>query len=425
MRTVFFFLICIAGITSCDTCADKDNKNVVPQQFTVASEPGSSGFDAERLQRVDSLMAGYISKGIAPNAVSFVARNGKVIHHKAFGYSDLEAQTPVKTTDIFRWASQSKAITTVALMTLFEEDKFMLDDPVEKYLPMFANPQVYVSGSAEKGDLVTRPASRSITVRQLITHSSGYSYNTFGDNLNGFSYPYPVTTQEVVERIARTPLMHDPGEKFTYGFGIDIAGYLAEVISGKKLDALIRERIFEPLGMDDSYFYLPPEKHDRLVKLYLDSGEKGFVFNPEAHEQIYPLEPERLYNGGGGGLCGTIADYAKFCQMILNKGEFNNRRVLGRKTVEMMGVNHLVGLKENNSYEWGLGFEIANHKNNYIKTMTSVGSLYWGGAFGTRYIIDIEENMILLFYTNIMGWSHYTPAPDRFLKSVYQALNGD
>ena len=422
MRTLLFPILFIMLMSCCDT---QHEKCVVPQQFTIASDPGLYGFDTGRLHRVDSLLTGYVSQGIAPNVVSFVARNGVIIHYKAYGYRDIEEKMPVKTTDIFRWASQTKAIATVALMTLYEEGKFMLDDPIEKYLPLFANPQVYVSGSAEKGDLVTCPAARSITVRQLITHTSGYSYNTFGENLNAFSYPYPVTTQEVIERIARTPLMHDPGEKFTYGFGIDIAGYLAEVLSGKKLETLIKERIFDPLGMNDSYFYVPKEKQGRIVKLYRETDNKGFTFVADAPEQIYPFETDRLYHGGGGGLCGTIEDYAKFCQMILNKGVFNNHRVLGRKTVEMMSVNHLIDVKENYPFGWGLGFEIASLNNNYIKTMVSEGALRWGGAFGTQYIIDTEENMILLVYTNIQNWSQHAPAPDRFMVSVYQALNDD
>ena len=421
MRPLLFSILCIVLMSGCNSQPDKCT---VPQQFTVAADPGSHGFDAGRLQRVDSLMAGYVGKGIAPNMLSFVARNGKIIHNKAYGYSDIEEKIPVKTTDIFRWASQTKAIVTVALMTLFEEDKFMLDDPIEKYLPMFANPQVYVSGSAEKGDLVTRPAVRSITVRQLITHTSGYSYNTFGEDLNIFSFPYPVTTKEVIERIARTPLMHDPGEKYTYGFGIDIAGYLAEVLSGKTLEAFIRERMFEPLGMNDSYFYVPREKHDRIVKLYREADNRSFTFVADAPEQIYPFETDRLFHGGGGGLCGTIEDYARFCQMILNKGTFNSHRVLGRKTVEMMCVNHMIDVKESYPFEWGLGFEITA-RNHYIKTMVSPGSLRWGGAFGTQYIIDPEENMILLIYTNILNWSQHAPAPDRFMVSVYQALKGE
>ena len=419
MKPFGTFLLFIA-VMSC--CCRQPDKHVVPQHFTVAADPASAGFDAQRLQHIDSLIAGYVRDGLAPNTLSFVARNGQIVHHKAYGYKDIEAGIPLKTDDIFRWASQTKAVATVALMTLFEENKFLLDDPVEKYLPMFASPQVFVSGSAEKGDIVTRPATRSITIRQLITHTSGYSYNTFGDSLNGFSYPYPITTKEIIERIARTPLMHDPGEKFTYGFGIDIVGHLAEVISGKRLDVLMKERIFEPLGMNDSYFYLPEEKHDRLVKLYRESGDKSFIFKPDVAEQIYAFDTKRLYHGGGGGLVGTIEDYAKFCQMVLNKGEFNGRRILGRKTIELMGRDNTINVIEKQPFEFGLGFEVGTFKNNYVKNMTSVGSLRWGGAFGTHYVIDPEENLIFLFFTNLLNWSHYTVAPEQFAIAVYQAM---
>jgi CubicO group peptidase (beta-lactamase class C family) len=391
----------------------------MPQQFTATSDPESSGFDAKRLQRIDSLMAGYVREGVTPNIVSFIARNGKIVHYKAYGYRDAENNIPVKTTDIFRLASQTKAITTAVLMTLFEENKFLLDDPIEKYLPMFAHPKVYVSGSVEKSDLVTRPASRSITVRHLLTHTSGYSYNSFGEDLRVINFPQPVTTREVVERIARTPLMHDPGEKYTYGFNSDIAGHLAEVLSGKTLDVLMKERIFEPLGMNDTYFYLPKDKHDRLVKMYIrPSNNERYSLDPEAIEQNYPLAADQPYHSGGAGLNGPVEDYAKFCQMILNKGEFNNHRILSRKTVELMATNQLYDIS--NDFQFGLGLEIGTNRT-FSKNLSSEESLRWGGAYGTQYIIDPKENMILLFYTNARRWTNPSVS-DRFMISVYQAL---
>ncbi len=414
-KSLFLFLAFIALIS----CNQNSNQCIAPQQFSVTASPETSGFDATRLQRVDSLMAKYVREGVTPNIVSFVARDGKVVHHKAYGYKDVENNVPVKTTDIFRWASQTKAITTTVLMTLFEENKFLLDDPIEKYLPIFAHPQVYVSGSAEKGDLVTRPASRSITVRHLLSHTSGYSYNSFGENIRGISYAEPITTKEAVERIARTPLMHDPGEKFTYGYSIDIAGYLAEVLSGKTLDVMMTERIFEPLGMNDTYFYLPKEKHDQLVKLYVrPSNDVRYSLDPDTLEQNYLLASDQPYHGGGAGLCGPVEDYAKFCQMILNKGEFNNHRILGRKTVELMAADQLRNIP--GDYRFGLGFEIGND-GNFSHNMVSVGSLLWGGAYGTQYIIDTKENMVLLFYTNARNWNNPSVS-DRFMISVYQAL---
>ena len=416
MKPLFYFLLFVT-VTSC--CCPQPDKCVVPQQFTAASDFESLGFDSRRLDRVDSLMAGYVREGVIPNAVSFVARNGRIVHCKAYGFRDAEANIPVKTTDIFRWASQTKAIATVVLLSLFEENKFLLDDPIEKYLPMFAHPKVYVSGSAEKGDLVTRPASRSITVRHLLSHTSGYSYSSFGEDLRVINYVQPVTTKEIVERIARTPLMHDPGEKYTYGFNTDIAGHLAEVISGKTLDVLMKERIFDPLGMNDTYFYLPKEKHDRLVKMYIrPNNNVRYSLDPEAVEQNYPLASDQPYHGGGAGLCGPVEDYAKFCQLILNKGEFNNRRILRSKTVELMSSNHLFDIP--GDLQFSLGFEIATNRH-FIKNLRTPGSIFWGGAYGTQYNIDPKENMIVLFYTNARSWSNPN-VYDRFLIAVYQAL---
>jgi CubicO group peptidase (beta-lactamase class C family) len=389
-----------------------------PQQFTVGN-PSAVGFDAVRLQSVDSLMAKYVREGVIPNIVSFVARNGQVVHHKAYGYRDAEAGIPSEVTDIYRKASQTKAITTAVLMTLWEENYFRLDDPLKNYLPMFAHPRVYVSGSAEKGDLVTRPAARDITIRHLLYHASGFSYDAFGEDLRVINYPHPVTTREVVERIARTPLKHDPGDNYTYGFSIDIAGYLAEVLTGKTLDVLMRERIFEPLGMNDTYFYLPPAKHDRLVKMYRrNTNTAHYAVEPDTLEQRYPLAGNQPYHGGGAGLNGTIEDYAKFCQMILNKGTFNNRRVLGRRTVEMMSSNQLSGMKT--SQQFGLGFAIISPKD-YLSNGMSPGTLRWGGAYKTEYLIDPQENMIILMYIN-MTTAKLPALYERFLTSVYQAL---
>jgi len=416
MKPFFYFVFFIVFTSCCQTPPEKNN---TPQQFTASSDFDALGFDSERIQRVDSLMAYYVREGVTANIVSFVARNGQIIHHKAYGYSDVVGHVPAKTTDIFRWASQTKAITTAVLLTLFEENKFMLDDPIEKYLPMFANPKVYVSGSVEKGDLVTRPATRSITIRHLLSHTSGYSYNSFGEKLRVINYAEPVTTKEVIERIARTPLMHDPGEKYTYGFNTDIAGYLAEVMTGKTLDVLMKERIFDPLGMNDTYFYLPKEKHDRLVKMYIrPTNDVRYSLDPEAIEQNYPLASDQPYHGGGAGLNGTIEDYAKFCQMILNKGEFNNHRILSSKTVELMATNHHFDLP--GDFQFSLGFEIATNRH-FIRNLRTAGSIFWGGAYGTQYNIDLKENMIILFYTNARQWNNPNVS-DRFYISVYQAM---
>lgn len=411
MKRIIIFTFLFTGLIS----AAAQN---TPQHFTVETNPAMSGFDKSRLSRIDSLMARSVRDGIMANFASLVVRNGKIVHYKAYGYRDAST-TPLEKTDIFRWASQTKAITTVVLLTLFEENKFMLDDPIEKYLPMFANPKVYVSGSAEKGDLITRPAKRSITVRHLLSHTSGYNYDPFGEKLRVINYKDPITTKEVIERIARTPLQHDPGEKYTYGFGLDIAGYLAEVISGKPLDVLMKERIFDPLGMNDTYFYIPKEKQHRLVKLYIrPSGNEPYRIDDDELEQNYPLADNQPYHGGGAGLNGPIEDYAKFMQMLLNKGTFNNRRILGRKTVELMFSDQLTNIE--GDYQFGLGLEIFRNKE-FQRNLVSVGTRKWGGAYATNYYIDPQENMIVLFYTNARKWNNPSIC-DKYLISVYSAL---
>ncbi len=419
MKKNLLSLFCILFVVACNQQVTNTEKNKNPQSFVVENNPEAVGFDAERLQRIDTMLTKYIHDGVMPNALSFIARDGKIVHFASYGYKDAENKIPVKKDDIFRLASQTKAVTTVVLMTLFEENKFKLDDPVEKYLPMFANPKVYVSGSAEKGDLVTRPANKSITIRHLLTHTSGYSYQSFGEKLRVINYEEPIATKEAIERIARTPLMHDPGEKFTYGFSIDIAGYLAEVLTGKTLDILMKERIFDPLGMNDTYFYLPEEKQDRLVKCYQRTSlDSAYVLSRSKIDQIYPLAQDQLYHGGGAGLSGTIEDYAKFCQMILNKGEFNHKRILGRKTVELMSTNELFDIP--GTYQFGLGFEVMSERG-FIRSMISPGSLKWGGAYGTEYTIDPQENLIAIIYTNVMPWRH-PGVFESYLISVYQAL---
>jgi CubicO group peptidase (beta-lactamase class C family) len=416
MKRIFKFLFLYFILFSTACFSQQNNKT--PQRFSIASDPASVGFEASRLQRIDSMLAVNVREKRMPCGISLVARYGKIVHFKAYGYKDVENNVAVSKTDIFRLASQTKAITAVLLMTLFEEGKFLLDDPIDKYLPVFANPQVYVSGSAANGDLKTRPASRKITIRHLLSHSSGFGYDPYGEDLRIVNYAYPVTTKEIVERIARTPLRHDPGENFSYGFSSEIAGYLAEVLTGKKLDVLMKERIFDPLGMNDTYFFLPKEKHNRLAKAYIryPQDETYSLFKDEI-EQIYPLAENQPYNGGGAGLNGTIEDYAKFCQMLLNKGEFNNHRILSSKTVELMAANALPPAAGN--FQFGLSLQIYD-LNTYVKIMAPVGTLGWSGAYNTKYLIDGENDMIVLFFTSI--WDLAQGIQDKFIISVYQAM---
>ncbi|KAA9346400.1 serine hydrolase domain-containing protein [Larkinella humicola] len=398
------------------------------QTFTTAKSPADAGFSADRLKRLDDYLQSFIDKGIAPNAVTFVARNGKIVHYKAFGYSNLEKKTPLKRDDLYRIASQSKAVVTVALMTLFEEEKFLLDDPISNYIPAFKNPRVLVSVDKEKGTYETRPAKSEVTIRQLLSHNAGIPYEHPLDQRPEFKVPFFNSIQadkleDVVNRIAARPLTKDPGEAFVYGLNTDIIGRLIEILAGKPLDVALRERVLEPVGMNDTYFYLPANKASRLVELYSkSSSEKPLTLHENNAYRSFAVEGAKTYFSGGAGLVSTVEDYAKFCQMMLNGGSFNNKRILGRKTVEMMLRNQIGDARTSNyNDKFGLGFQLVTPESSYGNE-TSPGTFGWGGMYCSEYTIDPKENLILLVFTNVQPYVHSTEFRRKFKIAVYQAL---
>lgn len=378
-----------------------------------------SAIAPERLTRIDTLMEKAIADEVIPSGIVYIWQNGEVVYFKPFGYADREKRRPMSKDAIFRNASQTKLVTTVALMTLYEQGLFILDEPVKKYLPEFSHP--VVAEYDAQGNMTTRPAKGNITIRQLLSHSSGISYDTYGKPLEVIRYEEPIPTEEAVGLIAQLPLRHDPGRGFSYGFGIDVAGRLAEVLSGMRLDSLIRQRVLEPLEMTSTYFYLPPKEHDRLVPMYRHPDPDGSVVLADSVDLCYPLTRNAVYFGGGAGLSGTIGDYAHLCEMILNKGVYKGRRILSEKTVEQMCSDQLFGAA--GSYEFGLGLEIATPET-FARRMVSPGALGWGGAYGTKYMIDPKENLLILFYTNQVDWRNreWTNIWDYLLAAVYQSL---
>jgi CubicO group peptidase (beta-lactamase class C family) len=398
-----------------------------PQQF-VYSQKVPATFDAVRLARLDSAFQKLVDKGIIPHAVTFVAHHGKVIHNKAFGWRNVENKIPCQKDDYFRMASQTKAITAVALMTLFEEGKILLDDPIKKYIPEFAHPQVLVSFNDADSSFTTRPAKSDITIRQLLTHTSGISYGS-GPTRKIYDKAgipeMPLYTLEnkklgdVIKILAKCPLEHDPGAKFTYGMSLDVLGYLIEVVSGKSVDQYIKERILEPLGMKNTFFTLPKGAENRLVTLYQKDKNAPLEPNPSQLYQTYPYAGAQTLFSTGAGLTGTIEDYAKFCQMILNGGEFNGHRILGRKTVELMCRNQVKDMRG----EIGFGLAFDDFRTEYAhESIVSEGSLRWGGMFGTDFVIDPKEDLILLFYINLQPNNTGQDFKVLFHNLVYQAL---
>jgi CubicO group peptidase (beta-lactamase class C family) len=393
-------------------------------------KPEDSGISAARLARIDQMMQEHVNKKMIPGAVVLLMRNGKVVHQKAFGFKDVESQAALKTNDIFRIASQTKAITSLAIMMLWEEGKFLLDEPISKYVPEFRNPKVLKQVRWADTTYTTIPAKGEITFRHLLTHTSGIDYASIGSQEFTAIYakagvPSGIGNTNMVladkmKVLGTLPLKHHPGENYTYGLNTDVLGYLVEVLSGQPLDRFFAERIFRPLGMTDTHFYLPRDKHGRLVSLY-ETNEKGLHrMTRSAYDRVDPDYPklEGTYFSGGAGLSSTAEDYARFLQLFLNNGIWNGQRVISRKTVELMLTNQIQPPLTN---QFGLGFGLETDKNDH-ESVLSKGSFNWAGAFNTHYWADPKEKLVGIIFTNMYN-SPYWNLGDRYKVLVYQAIN--
>lgn len=419
MRNIF-----LAGILLCFVSSPSLSQLKI---FTPVSKPEEAGFATDRLSRIDKVVNEYVANQSIPGAVVLIVRNGKIVYHKAYGYSDVESKTALKKDDIFRIASQSKAITALAALILFEEGKFLLDDPVSKYIPEFKNPTVLKTFNPKDSSYTTEPAKSEVTIRQLFTHSSGIDYAAIGSPEFKAIYakagvPSGIGNNDAVlgekmRILGKLPLKHNPGEKWTYGLNNDLLGYLVEVWSGMPFDQFLKKRIFDPLGMKDTYFYLPKEKHSRLVRLYTDKDGKVVKPEAKAYDHVDPDYPNTAgtYFSGGAGLSSTVEDYAKFLQMFLNNGQYNGVRILSRKTIELMLTDQHVP-----NAHVGLGFGLETVENDY-QSIVSLGSFSWGGAFNTHYWADPKEKLIGLIFTNIYNSSHWGIG-DKFKTLTYQSF---
>jgi CubicO group peptidase (beta-lactamase class C family) len=391
------------------------------------TSPISVRVSEDRLIRIDKMLKQSIDSGWIAGAVGFIARDGKIVYDKSFGISNVETKMLMHTDDIFRIASQTKAITSVAVMMLFEEGKFLLDDPISKYIPEFANPHVLYKFNEKDTTYTSVPANREITIRDLLTHTSGIDYAGIGSpNMSaiyaksgipgGFGSD-KIVLGDKIRALGKLPLVHQPGERFTYGLNVDVLGYLVEVLSGENLDHYFHKHIFEPLGMNDTYFYLPASKHDRLVKVIAEDKNHHLV-NASGTFVDYPLVKGTYYSGGAG-LSSTIKDYAIFLQMLLNKGEYKGKRFLARHTVDLMTTNQIGDLNLGRD-KFGLGFEITT-ASGQERLGISEGSFAWGGYFATTYWADPKERLVCLLFLQQSPFSH-SEIQDKFKAMVYQAL---
>lgn len=395
-----------------------------------------AGFSVERLQRLEQGMNDWVQRGWMPGCVALVIRDGHVAFLRAAGYADLEAQTPLQTDALFRIASQTKAVTSVAIMILMEDGRLLLDDPVSKFLPAYRNQKVLASFNATDGTTTTVPAKREITIRDLLTHTSGLGYAVIGSREATTLYgkaniPVGVGVHgddllAAMNRLAAIPLMHQPGERWTYGLNTDLLGCLVEQISGQSLDAFFRDRIFQPLGMNDTHFRVPNAKAGRLVPLYRENPEgklekhPGRVLGDQKITPDYPLE-DHTYFSGGAGLTSTISDYGAFLQMLLNGGTLHGRRILSASSVRLM-TQHQIGALSFNAAgdEFGFGFGIVSARSE-ARSPASRGTFYWGGAFATSYWVDPAERMVFILYRQVQPTTK-GEILDRFRNLVYQAI---
>jgi len=386
--------------------------NLVSGQDLSPAKPESVGLSSERLERISTAVQRSIDEKRIAGAVTLVARRGHVAWLKAQGMMDREAGKPMQTDAIFRICSMTKAITTLAAMMLYEDGRFLLDDPVSNYIPEFKNPKVLVKPAS--GKPYTIPATKEITIRNLMTHTSGITYHWNADlgqmykdaNVAHGLLQYDGTIGDSTKRLATLPLLFNPGERFEYSLGIDVLGYLVEVVSGKPLDQFMRSRIFEPLGMSDTAFFPPESKLNRLATAYTWYEGKGLNRFPDApinedafsYSADYPARgPKKLFSGGAG-LCSTAMDYARFCQLMLDGGKAGNTRLISRKTVELMTHDQLGKIGPDQGF--GLGFGVDGVKGP-LGELGSPGEYNWGGFYYTAFVIDPKEQMITVFMAQL------------------------
>ena len=398
-----------------------------------AAEPApaaaANGFSPERLQRLDTVILDYIARRQLAGAVVSIARDGQPAYLKAYGMQDIENGKPMPTDAIFRIASMSKAVTTVAVMMLYEEGKLLLRDPVSKYIPAFENSVVAVpppAGSPSGVKYVTVPTKRPIQIRDLLTHTAGLTY---GDGLAIDDYKkaslygwyfanHDETIGEAIQRLAKLPLHGQPGEAWQYGFSADVLGYLVEVVSGQPLDRFFEERIFRPLQMRDTCFFLPPEKAARLAPVYgLEKGQ--LVLKETSATSDYVRGPRKCFSGGAG-LLSTAGDYTRLLQMLLNGGELDGVRLLSPKTVALMHANHTGDKYTRDTNAFGLGFWVMRDLGFYGE-LGSEGSYGWGSAYYPQYLVDPQERMVALFMTQLMP-DGGVDLVKKFKVLTYQAL---
>lgn len=398
------------------------------QELPVA-KPEAVGLSSERLQRLSTVFQAYADDKKMAGSVILIARHGKIAYFNAFGKKDIESGAAMQNDAIFRIASQSKALVSTAIMMLQEEGKLLITDPVSKYLPEFK--ETTVAEPKEGGGYNIVKAKRAITIRDLLTHTAGIGYGggVAADkwkeaDIQGWYFAHrdePIAA--TIARLAALPMDAHPGEKYVYGYNTDILGVVVEKASGKPLDEFLTTRIFAPLGMKDTYFYLPDNKTARLATVYSAFADKPLERAPDAgtmaSQGAYVKGPRKSFSGGAG-LLSTATDYAKFLQMFLNGGTANGKRILSRKTVELMTVSHTNKINFRAGEGFGLGFSVCQDLGER-GTPGSIGEYGWGGAYGSTYWVDPKEDMVVVYFKQLIP-SNGLDDQAKLRALIYQAI---
>jgi CubicO group peptidase (beta-lactamase class C family) len=404
-----------------------------PGSFAMPEvDPAGVGVSPKRLAEIDSMCVRAIREREVPGIVALIARNGKIVYYKAFGMADNQAGRALKREDVFRIASQSKAIASTAAMILWEEGKFNLDDPVSKYIPEFANEQVLSEFNPADTTYTTVPARRPVTIRHLLTHTSGLGYGMIdGDERFRMIYQKAgivdlFTTEDVkigdnVKKLAKLPLHHDPGTAFVYSEGLDVMGYLVEIWSGMPFDRFLRERLFDPLDMNETWFYLPEELYPRLVTVQMPDSGQWVPFPVTFYDPDYPIKGAKTFFSGGAGLSSTAEDYATFLQMYLNDGEFNGVRILEPATIDTIMKNQFRNVWDSTDTYYGLVYGVLTQKGVESGIPGSAGTFNWGGYFNTQYFADPNQQITGIIMKQTQG-TRTDHTGDNFRRLVFKSI---
>ncbi|MEO5912327.1 MAG: serine hydrolase domain-containing protein [Pelobium sp.] len=424
IRLLTFLLTLIIGLAA---CSEKTNNGL-----TATTNLKKLGIEEKNLDRVDSLIASGLINNWMAGATALIAVDGKIIYEKGFGFKDRESKALMRPIDEFRIASMSKPIVTAAAMTLVEKGKLNLNDPVSKYIPEFKNMKVLATFNENDTTYTTVDAKNPITIKNLMTHTSGIGYG-FADPRMALIYAKngipdlaiadSVTIGEKIKKLGTLPLGEQPDSKFYYGLSIDVLGYVIEVASGESLATYVSENITKPLGMNDTFFFLPAEKAGRLTVMYGETKTGRLERLPKltkGYNVNYPIDGAKTYFSGGSGMCSTVDDYAKFCQMILNKGTFGGKQILAFESVEAMTTNQIGNLSVGKN-KFGLGFEITTADG--VAHGAKSGKLSWSGAFNTYFWIDPERKSVAILMTQVYPALHSKELRTQFEQLVNDALD--